>query len=467
MGSIAAGPVSGAELGVVDALVFRRIGTSQWAHVGGIGRGEGWAGIIDVDENADELTVRIPSQIGAVHRHDSATPGPVLGPYYATSSAIVRVSRDVAVVLGNPHEPLAIADDVTLLTFAQHLDSEILDVTPARRLADELQMLTCVRALFDTAAEAGLHDMLTHLLRVVAEALACDAGFLRTGDGVIATVGNGTVDDDDMAPVFDEVESTLAGEMWCAQDMASCPSSLLTQAIPEAYAVLAAPLAAPIGGSVIFVHTRANPRSFSQRCQRLLHTVLDTGMVMARTAAMRDELRAAADTATAAARTDPLTGLGNRLAWDEAIGRAQEAVDRGVAYSLVSIDVDGLKEINDRYGHTVGDQLLRQGADIIRKHCSPDDLAVRMGGDEFAILVPHALCTTDPTFVAFAAEFAGLSSTADSVAASLGVCTVTPGGSLFDALREADMQMYAQKRLRRRNRAAQEYEATTTHYSGA
>lgn len=449
-----------ADLGVVDALVFRRIGISQWAHVGGIGRGQGWAGIIDVDAREDTLALQIPEQPGAVFRQDSAEADRVLGPYYATSSAIVRVSRDVAVVLGNPKGRLTAADDVALLRLAQRFDSEILSVGPAKRLADELEVLTAVRALLDVAADVDFGEMLTRLLRVITTSLTCEVGVLRTGNGTTVVVGETDTAAADLEAVLREVDSALGTDIWCAQDMTSSPSPSLSRLMPEARAVLAAPMPEPLGGSLLLVHTSANPRGFSQQCRRLLRTVLDTGLVIARTAALRDELRNAAAEATAAARTDPLTGLGNRLAWDEAIGRAQESVDRGEAYSVVSIDVDGLKEINDQYGHTVGDDLLRRSADLIRKHCSSADFAVRMGGDEFAILVPHPLCTSDATFVAFTTEFAGLRSTPDQVAASLGVCTVAPGGSLFDALREADMQMYAQKRQRRRDRAVRKSAAT-------
>jgi diguanylate cyclase (GGDEF)-like protein len=450
-----------AELGVVDALVFRRIATASWAHVGGLGRGHGWAGIIDIDEANDKLAIRVPKQVGGVFRAEFGEPDRVLGPYYAASSAVVRVTPDVAVVLGSPVGSLAGVDDVSLLRLATRVDAEIADVGPSKRLADELEVLTSVREVMDAPIDAGLTDTVRHVTAVATRVLGCEIGVIRPRGGEFVVVGDipscdlcgGDLHSSARTAVLDEVEAQLGDGLWCAQDMASSPSPLLSRALPDARAVLAAPVPEPLGGCALFIHTAANPRGFSRQCRRLLDNVLDTGLILIRTAALRDELRLAAERAVTAARTDPLTGLGNRLAWDEATGSAQEAVDAGAVYSVVSLDVDGLKDINDQYGHAAGDELLRRCADVIREHCSDVDLAVRMGGDEFAILVPHALKPTDPTYVAFHQAFAGLRSTKDAVAASIGVCTVPAGGSLFDAIREADMSMYADKRRRRRDRA--------------
>jgi len=450
-----------AEIGVVDALVFRRIANASWAHVGGLGRGNGWAGIIDIDEADDALAIRVPKQVGGVYRAEFGEPDRVLGPYYAASSAVVRVTPDVAVVLGSPTGSLARVDDVTLLRLATRVDAEVADAGPSKRLADELEVLTCVREVMDAPIDYGLSDTLRYVTTVAARALACEVGAIRPRGGEVIVVGEipecdlcgGDLHSSAWTAVLDEVEARLGDEPWCAQDMSSSPSPLLSRAVPEARAVLAAPLPEPLGGCVLFIHTAANPRGFSRQCRRVLDNVIDTGMILVRTAALRDDLRRAADQAVTAARTDPLTGLGNRLAWDEATGSAQEAVDAGAVYSVISLDVDGLKAINDQYGHAAGDDLLRRCADIIRQHCSEADLAVRIGGDEFAILVPHALGPTDATYIAFLEVFSGLLSTPDSVAASVGVCAVSAGGSLFDAIREADMRMYTDKRQRRRTRA--------------
>jgi len=82
-----------------------------------------------------------------------------------------------------------------------------------------------------------------------------------------------------------------------------------------------------------------------------------------------------------AALLDPLTGLGNRHMMTNAVELAGEDL------SVVFVDVDEFKQVNDRYSHAVGDEVLRRIAVILRTHCRVDDVPVRYGGDEFVILV--------------------------------------------------------------------------------
>jgi len=82
-----------------------------------------------------------------------------------------------------------------------------------------------------------------------------------------------------------------------------------------------------------------------------------------------------------AALLDPLTGLGNRHMMASAVKRA------GDDLSAVFVDVDEFKQVNDRFSHAVGDEVLRRIAVILRTQCRSDDVPVRYGGDEFVILV--------------------------------------------------------------------------------
>ncbi len=82
-----------------------------------------------------------------------------------------------------------------------------------------------------------------------------------------------------------------------------------------------------------------------------------------------------------AALRDPLTGLGNRQMMTGTVELA------GDNLSVVFVDVDEFKQVNDRYSHAVGDEVLRRIAVILRTHCRTDDVPVRYGGDEFVILV--------------------------------------------------------------------------------
>ena len=80
--------------------------------------------------------------------------------------------------------------------------------------------------------------------------------------------------------------------------------------------------------------------------------------------------------------TDPLTGLGNRRSLD---GALQERLEQGDV-TLIRIDLDRFKQVNDILGHEAGDHVLKHVAAILKSHCGPDELPARVGGDEFVIL---------------------------------------------------------------------------------
>jgi len=84
---------------------------------------------------------------------------------------------------------------------------------------------------------------------------------------------------------------------------------------------------------------------------------------------------------------DQLTGLYNRRFFEEELKRLDVA--RNYPLTLVMGDVNGLKLINDSFGHAAGDELLMNVAEVLRKGCREDDLIARLGGDEFVILLPH------------------------------------------------------------------------------
>jgi diguanylate cyclase (GGDEF)-like protein len=95
------------------------------------------------------------------------------------------------------------------------------------------------------------------------------------------------------------------------------------------------------------------------------------------------------DEARLQARLDPLTGLGNRRAFDEAVQRALPGARRSDRpFSVVIADLEDFKAINDRFGHIEGDRCLREIADAFRSAVRAPDACFRWGGDEFAIVLP-------------------------------------------------------------------------------
>jgi diguanylate cyclase (GGDEF)-like protein len=90
------------------------------------------------------------------------------------------------------------------------------------------------------------------------------------------------------------------------------------------------------------------------------------------------------------ALTDGLTGLVNRRGWDaRAPAMFDQARRHNTSLALVMLDLDHFKRINDTQGHEVGDQVLRLFASVLLQHRRSSDLAARVGGEEFALLLPH------------------------------------------------------------------------------
>ncbi len=155
------------------------------------------------------------------------------------------------------------------------------------------------------------------------------------------------------------------------------------------------------------------------------------------------------DTAVAERRAleDPLTGVGNRRALDAALGRSRH---EDGPWSLLVVDLDEFKTVNDRYGHLLGDEVLRRVADAIRRVARADDVVVRLGGDEFVVLARG----TDETGGAALAERlreAIASVTVSTphgcvrLSATVGVGTTGDRTTTADLLEVADLDMYRGK----------------------
>ncbi|MCB9583879.1 MAG: GGDEF domain-containing protein [Polyangiaceae bacterium] len=101
----------------------------------------------------------------------------------------------------------------------------------------------------------------------------------------------------------------------------------------------------------------------------------------------RDDLRLLLRAETELARTDPLTGLANRLAFEHLLGRELlRAEHHRTHFALGYLDLDNFKRLNDTYGHEAGDQALKHAAESLKAALRRDDVAARLGGDEFAFI---------------------------------------------------------------------------------
>lgn len=88
--------------------------------------------------------------------------------------------------------------------------------------------------------------------------------------------------------------------------------------------------------------------------------------------------------------TDSLTGLCNRRAFDERLAVEMTSINRGANLSLLMLDIDHFKKLNDRFGHQAGDEALRKMGGILKRAVRGTDVAARYGGEEFAILLRDA-----------------------------------------------------------------------------
>ncbi len=155
------------------------------------------------------------------------------------------------------------------------------------------------------------------------------------------------------------------------------------------------------------------------------------------------------------ANHDPLTGLANRSAFtdrlEEALARARRS---GVPVGLLMLDLDDFKPVNDTYGHHAGDAVLVELAHRLREGIRTTDLAARMGGDEFSIILEdagdaHEVAALSARLEAALAEPVTLSSGQQvRVTASMGLAGSRTDGDAEELLREADQHLYVRKRVR-------------------
>ena len=161
--------------------------------------------------------------------------------------------------------------------------------------------------------------------------------------------------------------------------------------------------------------------------------------------ALRVELEAARDDA----RRDPLTGLANRRAFEDAFAAASAA---NASICIALCDIDRFKSVNDRFGHAVGDRVLKVIAEALREACG-DHLVARYGGEEFAILftgvtVETAVATLDAARGAVAAKRYRLRETdapLGAVTFSGGVSAYEAGEAMGSVMGRADRLLYAAK----------------------
>lgn len=196
--------------------------------------------------------------------------------------------------------------------------------------------------------------------------------------------------------------------------------------------------------TVIFA-AGSGPDRFAAWIETVTSSAL-TLVIILRVRAQADRLKKAL---AEQASTDPLTGLGNRRAFDEALAREVSRQRRTRApLSLLAVDVDHFKKINDTWGHAAGDDTLAALGDLLPRLVRAGDTVSRVGGEEFGVLLPdcpapQARARADTLR---AQVRAASRDWAHPVTVSVGVATVPDSADVVDDLVvAADMALYAAK----------------------
>jgi diguanylate cyclase (GGDEF)-like protein/PAS domain S-box-containing protein len=243
--------------------------------------------------------------------------------------------------------------------------------------------------------------------------------------GLLGFAGDTPTDNDELRRRLDEVSTAMLAERRSGQARGRFETRLRTMQGDERH--------------VLVVTTDWLPsKDATQSC---LATIVDI-----------HELKLAQARIEHLATHDLLTGLGNRVRFerslDEAIATAH--LDR-TPVTLLAIDLDHFKEVNDRYGHLGGDATLRQAAERMRAATRRVDLAYRLGGDEFAIILPKAMpamaqACAERLLAAFLMPF-DLDGRQVQLGASIGIANFPDdSASAEELLRHADIALYRMKR---------------------
>jgi diguanylate cyclase (GGDEF)-like protein len=165
-------------------------------------------------------------------------------------------------------------------------------------------------------------------------------------------------------------------------------------------------------------------------------------------AAEISERRRQEEHARVLAVSDPLTGLANyRLLIERLDAEIRRSGRTGRPFSLLLLDLDGLKKINDVYGHLAGSRALCRVAEVLRSQCRDTDMPARFGGDEFAIVLPETSFEAACQVAQRISQRVTVDAEAPSLSISIGAAECPHNGATIEhILSAADHVLYNEKR---------------------
>lgn len=192
--------------------------------------------------------------------------------------------------------------------------------------------------------------------------------------------------------------------------------------------------------ALINLDSFSDPDAFDADAVRVTQAFGSMASLLIHEAQRHDQIRAAA-------RTDALTGLGNRRAFNEALEQAVTAAHSDCpALTLLVLDLRGFKGVNDQLGHARGDEGLQRVASLLREEVRGSDALFRWGGDEFAALLPGSTLEQGLNVARrITRAMQTLSIGGLPLRATVGVASLRPGGTGETLLQDADAAMYAAK----------------------